>query len=66
MGAKLREIRKAKRMSQEELEKASGISRQTIHNIENGKTNDVMNSTMTALAKALDTPVEEIFFSDDV
>ena len=62
MGFKLREVREAKGMSQEELEKASGISRQTISSIENGKSTSVMSSTLIALARALETTVDEIFF----
>lgn len=66
MGFKLREVREAKRMSQEELEKASGISRQTISSIENGKSVSVMSGTLVALARALGTTVDEIFFDESV
>lgn len=66
MGFKLREVREEKGMSQEELEKASGISRQTISSIENGKSTSVMSGTLIALARALDTTVDEIFFDDGV
>lgn len=66
MGFKLREVREAKGMSQEELEKASGISRQTISSIENGKSVSVMSGTLIALARALGTTVDEIFFDDRV
>ena len=66
MGFKLKEVRKAKKMSQEELEKASGISRQTISSIENGKSTSVMSGTLIALARALDTTVDQIFFDEPV
>ena len=66
MGFRLREVREAKGMSQEELEKASGISRQTISAIENGKTTSVMSGTLVALARALDTTVDKIFFDEGV
>ena len=36
MGYKIREAREAKKMSQEELAKASGVSRGTISALENG------------------------------
>lgn len=66
MGFRLREVRESKGITQEELEKASGISRQTISSIENKKTTRVMSSTLIALAKALDASVDEIFFADGV
>lgn len=66
MGFKLRETREAKGMSQEELEKASGISRQTISSIENGKSTSVMSSTLISLARALGVTVDEIFFDETV
>lgn len=66
MGFKLREVREAKGMSQEELEKASGISRQTISSIENAKSTSVMSGTLVALARALGVTVDEIFFDDSV
>jgi len=66
MGFRLKEVREEKGMSQEELEKASGISRQTISSIENGKTTSVMSGTLVALARALGTTVDKIFFDDAV
>lgn len=66
MGFKLREIREAKGMSQEDLEKASGISRQTISSIENAKSASVMSGTLVSLARALGVTVDEIFFDDSV
>lgn len=66
MGNMLRAAREAKGMTQEELEKKSGISRQTISAIENGKTTNVKSGTLLALAKALDTTIGDIFFPDAV
>ena len=66
MGFRLKEVREEKGMSQEELEKASGISRQTISSIKNGKTTSVMSGTLVALARALGTTVDKIFFDDAV
>ena len=42
MGFKVKEIRLAKNISQEELSKASGVSRQTISELESG---EVVNTT---------------------
>ena len=66
MGFKLREVREAKGMSQEELEKTSGVSRQTISSIENEKSTNVMSGTLIALARALGVTVDEIFFDEAV
>jgi len=62
MGFKVKEIRESKGMTQEELEEKSGISRQTISAIENGKKTDVKSGTMIALARALGASIDEIFF----
>ena len=62
MGYKLKEAREAKGITQEELEQKSGISRQTISAIENNKVGDVKIGTLKALAEALGTTVEAIFF----
>lgn len=58
---KLKEYRKEKGMSQEELSKKSGVNRTIIHYIETGKDVDTKLSTLTALAQALDKTVSEIF-----
>lgn len=62
MGEKIRELREEKRMSQEELAKRSGISRQTISSLETGKVDSVTTGTIEAIAKALEVSVS-IFFS---
>lgn len=66
MNIRLKEIREEKGMTQEELENKSGISRQTISAIENGRTNNVMSGTLTALADALGTTIDAIFFEKSV
>ena len=66
MNIRLKEIREEKGMTQEQLENKSGISRQTISAIENGKTNNVMSGTLTARADALDTTLDAIFFDKGV
>ena len=62
MGYKLKAIREAKGITQEELEQKSGISRQTISAIENNKVGDIKIGTLKALAQALETTVDTIFF----
>ena len=63
MKMRIREIREEKKMTQEELENKSGISRQTISAIENGKTKDVKSGTLIAIAEALGTTLDDIFIS---
>ena len=66
MGYSIKERREALGMTQEQLAEKSGVSRQTISAIENGKTNNVMSGTLTALADALDTTIDAIFFDKGV
>ena len=58
MGVKIRERRKSMGMNQEDLAKKSSLSRARISAIENGKCNDILVSTLTTIASALDTNVE--------
>ena len=66
LGYKIKEMREQKGMTQEELAIKSGISRGTISALENGTFHNVMSSTLIKLAKALNTTVDHIFFSDSV
>lgn len=66
MGSKLKEAREAAKMTQEELAEKSGVSRATISGLENGNERPTMSTTLLALARALDTTVEKIFFNDSV
>lgn len=66
MGYRLREIREERKMTQEELERKSGVSRQTISAIENGRMGNVMVGTLMALANALDTTIDSLFFEKAV
>ena len=66
MGYRVREIREQKKMSQEELEQRSGISRQTISAIENNRAGDVKVGTLRALANALGTTIDRLFFEKAV
>ena len=66
MGYRLKEIREEKGITQEELEKKSGVSRQTISAIENNDAYQAKVGTLMALAKAMDTTVDNLFFSKAV
>ena len=52
---KLKQLRKAKRMTLEELAETVGTSRQTIHRYENGIITNIPPEKVVSLAKALDT-----------
>lgn len=56
-------LRTEKKMSQRDLAKKSGLSRSTIADIENGN-EDPRQSTMIAIAKALNLSVTEVFNLD--
>lgn len=64
MGYRIRERREELKMTQEELSAKSGVSRQTISALECGKSEDVLVGTLAALAKALDTTVDNFFCND--
>lgn len=66
MGYKIREKRKEKNMTQEELSAKSGVSRTTISGLENGTVRATSSKTLLKLARALDTTVDQIFFQDSV
>ncbi len=57
---RLRELRKAKKMTLEELAVKVGTSRQTIHRYENGTITNVPPERVMALAAALDTTPSEL------
>ena len=61
MGYKLKEIREQKGLTQEELEKVSGVSRQTISAIENNNDYQAKTGTLLSLAKALETTIDKLF-----
>lgn len=66
MGYKIKEFREAKNLTQEQLEAKSGVSRTTISGLENGTVRATTTKTLLKLARALDTTVDQIFFSDGV
>lgn len=60
----IKERREELGMTQEELSAKSGISRQTIWMLENGKSKDTFTGTLFAIANALDTKVDNFFYPD--
>ena len=59
---RLRDVRKKKRISQDELARMSGVSRTTISNIEKGVEEQVKTDTLFKLSAALGKKVRNIFF----
>ena len=66
MGYKIKELREAMEMTQEELAEKSGVSRGTISALENGIDRTTTSKTLVKLAQALDTTVDRIFFTKGV
>lgn len=66
MGYKIKELREAMKMTQEELAEKSGVSRGTISALENGIDRTTTSKTLVKLAQALDTTVDCIFFTKGV
>lgn len=66
MGYKIKEMRDAKGMTQEELSEKSGVSRVTISGLENGTERNTTSKTLVKIARALDCTVDQIFFTDTV
>ena len=61
MGYNVKKIRLAKKLSQEELCKMSGVSRQTISDLESGKSVNTTTATLTKIADALGCSITDIF-----
>ncbi|RPJ94121.1 transcriptional regulator [Rummeliibacillus sp. TYF005] len=57
----IREIRKSIKISQEELAKRCGVSRQTINAIENDKYDPTLQLAFK-LSRNLNTPLESLFY----
>ena len=66
MGYKIKELREAMKMTQEELAEKSGVSRGSISALENGIDRTTTSKTLVKLAQALDTTVDRIFFTKGV
>lgn len=61
---KIRELRKKKKLSQEEVAKLCNVTRQTINAVENNKY-DPSLSLAFDLAKSLETTVDRLFTPDE-
>lgn len=66
VGYKIRERREMLKMTQEELAQKSGVSRQTISNIENNAEYNMSTKTLQEIVRALDTTIGELFFDESV
>lgn len=66
MANKLKEMRYKRMLSMSELARRSGVSRTIIWKIETKPDNNTSEKTMMALAKALEMPVTDIFFTESV
>lgn len=64
MGFKIREKRRAQDMTQDELAEKSGVSRTIIAGLESGAIEVTTTRTLEKIALALNSKVEDIFFSD--
>ena len=61
MKLRLRELRRSKGMTQEELSDKSGVTRTTIWKLETGEEEVSTTKTLLSLAKALDCNVGDFF-----
>ena len=61
MGYKIKDIREAMGLTQEQLAEKSGVSRTIISGLENGTARATTTKTLLKIASALDTTVDQIF-----
>lgn len=64
MGIKIKEIREKRNMTQSELARKSGVSRQTINEIENNIEKKPTVKTLEKLAEGLGVTLDRIFFGE--
>ena len=64
MNNRVKELRKEKGYTQEELAEIIGVSRQTVNAIEKQKFDPSLN-TAFKMAKLFELPIESIFLSED-
>ncbi|EGS9999198.1 helix-turn-helix transcriptional regulator [Clostridium perfringens] len=63
MNLKIRRIKMKKK--QKEIAEQVGITQQYLANLENGRSKNPSRGLMIKLADALDTTVQELFFSEE-
>ena len=61
MGFRIKQLREAQNLTQEELSEKSGVSRGTICALEKGEERTTTTKTLLKLAKALDSTVDQLF-----
>lgn len=61
MPYRIKELRRKKKMTQEELSEKSGVSRATISGLESGAITVTTTETLLKIASALDEKVSNIF-----
>lgn len=66
MGYRIKQVREAKGLSQEELAAKANVSRTTIWTLETNPKAQTNTGTLVKIAKALDCTVGDIFFANDV
>lgn len=66
MGYRIKEIREEKKMTQEELAKATGLTRTTISLLETGVTKSASSKTLLNIANALEVKIDDLFFEAGV
>lgn len=66
MGCNIKNRREELRMTQDELAKKSGVSRQTISSIEKNVGRNTSTKTLQRIANALGSTVSELFFNEIV
>ena len=66
MEYRIRELRKAKGLTQEELADRAGVSRITICCLENGTERNTSMGTLRKIANALETTPGQLFFDEAV
>ena len=66
MQFRIKELRKANRMSQEELSEKSGVSRTIVSFLENGNETDTKVGTLLKIAEALEVPLAALFSDNGV
>jgi putative transcriptional regulator len=64
MNNRVKELRKGKGLTQEDLAEIIGVSRQTVNAIEKQKFDPSLN-TAFKMAKLFELPIESIFLSED-
>ncbi|MCI9147265.1 MAG: helix-turn-helix transcriptional regulator [Hungatella sp.] len=64
MRNRIQELRKAKKIRQEDLAEAVGVTRQTIISLENGKYNASLQLAYK-IARYFEKPIEEVFLFEE-